>query len=135
MHPRPLHRPWSVALAGILSLGVAGAAAPQGPEPDVAAARARVIARALEAGKLEEARIEAEAGVKQWPERAVLRTRLAEVRLCQALSGEGGVGEALRDFRFSTTLATVVPMLQEPDTLFAHAQGLNPQRLELAMAR
>jgi hypothetical protein len=74
-------------------------APPSGPR-DLPTHLAHRIAGELEAGHIEEARIDAETGIKRYPEDFLLRRRRAQVRLCMALQLDAQFGQAVVDARF-----------------------------------
>src|SRR5437763_849419 len=93
------------ALAGIaLTLGGAPVLARQpsaGLEKSAQGRAALRVARELEAGRIEEARIDAEALIKQFPGDFLLRRRRAQVRVCQAAEWDSDLHHAVQDAAFT----------------------------------
>jgi hypothetical protein len=90
---------------------------------------ARRIARALEAGRVEEARIDAEAGAKRYPEDALLRRRRAQVKLCLAIQLDGQLAQAVEDAAFAQALPNGVKFLREEPQLRPDEPS-DPEELE-----
>jgi hypothetical protein len=72
-------------LAGLVALPGISSAQTAPDDASLETRRAKIIARALEAGRVEEALIEAEGGAKRFPESSLLRRRLAQASLSRAL--------------------------------------------------
>jgi hypothetical protein len=89
-----------------------GSTAPLSEPGDPPLHLARRIAGELEAGRIEEARIDAETGVKRYPEDSSLRRRRAQVRLCTALQFDAQFGQAVLDARFAPALSLGVELLR-----------------------
>jgi hypothetical protein len=124
-----LRRLWLPLLAGIglaqATATVTAQTAPSSPSatrPPVSvndsgeaeARLARRIARALEADHTEEARVDAEAGMRQFPESSLLRRRRAQVWLCLALQLDGHFAQAAEDAIFARALTNGVNALRNP---------------------
>jgi hypothetical protein len=73
---------------------------PSSPE----ARRARPVARALEAGRVSEALLEAEAAVELYPADGPLRLRLAQAELCKAMELDITFQDILQEAVFDLAL-------------------------------
>src|SRR5687768_2018249 len=79
--------------------------------------RAQVVAQALEAGRVAEALIEAEGGVKQFPRSPLLRRRLAQAHLCVAIERDRQFGSAVDDITYSHQLDMALRWVRNPETI------------------
>ncbi|HTE17822.1 MAG TPA: hypothetical protein VK689_05500, partial [Armatimonadota bacterium] len=90
-------------------------------EPAADVTRARLVAAALAAGRLKEAGIEAEGGVKRWPDSALLRRRLAQVRIAEAVQANAQFKRQALDIQLARNLDFFIEAMRDPELLLAFA--------------
>lgn len=106
----------STAWLLLLPQGVPGAPG-SAEEPPLEVQRARTVLRALESGRVDEARIEAEAAVKYFPNDGPLRRRLAQAHLAAALLADVEFGKTYEDVVFARDLRRISSYARRPDYL------------------
>ncbi|HEU4753044.1 MAG TPA: hypothetical protein VFU47_08040 [Armatimonadota bacterium] len=120
---------WSVVCAGPPSY-----AAPDATTGSSEAGRARVILKALEAGRLDEALIEAEGAAKRFPESALIQRREAQAHFCAAWRLTSGFETVVQDAYLDRHLTVASKWLNSLSDEERAKLGADPEKLHRLIA-